>query len=246
MPKLETGADLRIFDELDSTQSEAKRVALLDGIDGPTWFVARRQTIGYGRRGRAWLQDLGDFSGTLAFRNPEKFKSISELTFIAGLAVAETLQQFADRGEIKIKWPNDVIIDGKKIAGILLEMVNDGAVAVIGTGVNIVSAPKGLDYQTARLADRCKVPPKPEDFAEALDEKFWQLHRGWRRDGFAPIRERWTALCSGLGEKITVRLPNETLKGIFDSIDESGALVLRLGGETKIIRAGDVFLSEGG
>ncbi|MBT8471021.1 MAG: biotin--[acetyl-CoA-carboxylase] ligase [Marinicaulis sp.] len=241
MPKLESGAELRIFYELKSTQTEAKQVASTEGIDGPIWFVALRQTTGYGRRGREWQQDVGDFSGTLALRNPDRFNSIGELTFITGLAVAKTLNQLADRGDVKIKWPNDVLVDGRKIAGILLELVDDGAVAIIGIGVNIVSAPDGLDYPTACLGDYCKAPPKPEAFANVLDEHFWRLQRIWRKEGFAPIRAAWVKHCTGLGYEITVRLPNETLTGTFDSIDESGALLLRSGDETQIIRAGDVF-----
>lgn len=238
MARLPTGTAIELFDTLDSTSLEAKRWAG-DGEAGPRWFVALTQTAGYGRRERGWEQQTGDFAGTLLMRPEGAPADLGQLSFVVALAVAATLDESIGEVLIALKWPNDVLVNGGKCAGILLEM--SGPNLFIGVGVNIVSRPVGLAYKTARLIDHGDTTPPPQAVAGRLDEHFWRYYRQWRREGFAPIRDAWTARAVGLGEAVTVRLPNDELVGVFDGIDETGALILRSAAGTRTIAAGEVF-----
>jgi BirA family transcriptional regulator, biotin operon repressor / biotin---[acetyl-CoA-carboxylase] ligase len=245
--RLPSGAYLDIFETLDSTSLEARRRAPL-GEPGPRWFIALRQTAGYGRQGRAWRQATGDFAGTLAFKPQAAASALGQISFIAALAVASALDEIVEPRKLALKWPNDILIDGAKAAGILLEHIDgadiskDGAALLaVGIGVNIVSAPSDVAYKTARLVDHADQPPSPGDLAARIDHHFWAYMKDWRANGFSNIRQLWLTRAKGIGEAITVRLPNEELSGVFEGIDESGALILQSGAEKRIISAGDVF-----
>ncbi len=239
---LPSGASLDIFETLDSTSLEARRHAAL-GEPGARWFIALRQTAGYGRQGRAWSQAVGDFSGTLSFKPEAAANALGQISFIAALAVASALDEYVDPDKLSLKWPNDILIEGAKVAGILLEHIDgdSGALLAVGIGVNIVSAPTDVAYPTARLVDHTEKAPSPADLAARIDHHFWTYMKDWRANGFANIRQLWLTRARGLGETITVRLPNETLSGVFEGLNESGALILQSGAEKRIISAGDVF-----
>ncbi len=243
MRKLPSGTLIEIFDTLDSTSAEARRRAEA-GAGGPVWILALRQTAGYGRRGRRWEQETGDFAGTLFFKPHAPMERWGELSFIIALALASAVDESIGEDKITLKWPNDVLIEGGKCAGILLE--NLGSHLSIGVGVNMVTAPDGMPYAVARLVDYITPPPGPGAFAASLDAHFWKYYRQWKTAGFAPIRDVWLARAGGLGRTITVRLPNQELKGVFEGIDETGALVLRSEAGTRTIAAGDVFFSPQG
>ncbi|GJL91050.1 biotin--[acetyl-CoA-carboxylase] ligase [Hyphococcus sp.] len=243
MAKLASGTPLEIFDTLDSTSLEAKRWAN-DGGGGPRWFLALTQTAGYGRRERAWEQRAGDFAATLLMRAEETSETLGQISFVAALALASVFDELMPEDKIALKWPNDVLIEGGKGAGILLE--NLGATILIGIGVNIVSKPEGLAYKTARLIDHTPSAPPPTALAARLDEHFWRYYGQWRKEGFTPIRAAWLARAAGLNQPITVRLPNEEINGVFGGIDETGALILRLDARTRTIAAGEVFFGRKG
>jgi BirA family biotin operon repressor/biotin-[acetyl-CoA-carboxylase] ligase len=247
--QLPSAARIEIFESLDSTSREARRRADA-GERGPVWFVAIEQTAGYGRRGSAWQQTPGDFAGTLLFEEAALAETIGELSFVAGLAVAEALERLAPGGPLQLKWPNDVLADGAKISGVLLELVESGAASLIalGIGVNIVSKPEGVDYPTARLLDRLGAAPAPApaEVAAALDTAFAAWRATWRRSGFAPVRAAWLARAAGLGAQIRVRLENATVTGVFQDLDPSGALVLDCDDGPRTVRAGAVLPGRGG
>ncbi|PQA89461.1 biotin--[acetyl-CoA-carboxylase] ligase [Hyphococcus luteus] len=243
MAKFPSGTAIEIFDTLDSTSAEARRRAEA-GEAGPLWVLALAQTAGYGRRGRGWEQQTGDFACTLLFKPDALPASWGQISFIVALALASVLDELMPEEKIALKWPNDVLLDGAKCAGILLESL--GAALSIGVGVNIVTAPEGLPYPVARLMDHAAQPPAPQKLAERLDHHFWTFYRLWRAQGFAPIRDAWLARAVGLGVDITVRLPNEELSGVFEGLDETGALVLRSPAGRRTIAAGDVFFARRG
>lgn len=240
MAKLPSGAALKIFDTLDSTSAEAKRRAGA-GEAGPVWFLALTQTAGYGRRGRNWEQRAGDFAGTLLFKPDAPPERWGQISFIVALALAGVFDEVMPEEKIALKWPNDVLVDGGKCAGVLLE--NLGAHLSIGAGVNIVTAPEGLPYKAARLIDHAAAPPAPQKLAERLDHHFWTFYRRWRTEGFSPIRALWLARAAGLGGEIVVRLPHEEFSGVFEGMDDSGALILRSPAGKRTIAAGDVFFT---
>ncbi len=242
MKKFPSGVAVEFFDTLDSTSLEARR-RIEAGEGGPAWIIARRQTSAYGRRGRAWVQETGDFAGTLMFAPKGDAEQLGQLSFVVALALASALDEFIPPERITLKWPNDILLDGKKAAGILLEQftVKGARLLAAGIGVNIVSAPQGMPYPVARLIDFAEAPPSPLELAARIDNHFWRYCAQWTGNGFRHIREIWLERAAGLGEAATVRLPTEEVSGVFEGLDESGAMILRMGEEKRIINAGEVF-----
>ncbi len=243
MRALSSGARLELFDTLDSTSLEAKRRTAA-GAKGPLWLVALYQSAGYGRRGTEWRQQHGDVAATFLFHPDVPGEKLPELSFVAALAVFDAIRRFAPAAPLRLKWPNDILADGKKIAGLLLELAGASAApaVMLGVGVNIVSAPEGLDYPTARLIDFApSAPPDPRAFVETLDEAFKAWRETWERNGFAVIRAEWLDRAAHLGERIKVRLPAETVEGVFIDLDLAGALILDCDGGRRIIAAGAVL-----
>ncbi|HXI85944.1 MAG TPA: biotin--[acetyl-CoA-carboxylase] ligase [Parvularculaceae bacterium] len=241
---LSSGARLALYETLDSTNAEARRRAAA-GERGPLWIVAIEQIAGYGRRGAPWKQSAGDVAATLLFAPAAPVETLGQLSFVAALAVAETIADLARRARVELKWPNDVLLGGGKIAGILLELIDATAGAplvALGVGVNIVSRPEA-DYPTARLIDALmgEPSPSPQDVVARLDAAVDQWLRRWRGEGFSPVRSAWLEKAVGLGGEITVRLPGETIEGVFRDLDPTGALVLECEGRRRLISAGAVF-----
>ena len=241
--------------EVASTNDWARQQAKEqpDILPGATWVVAERQTAGRGRFGNEWQSLKGNLSASLLFRPDRPAAQCAQLSFVASLAVADTLVGYAPRANIRLKWPNDVLAEGRKIAGILLESEtgSDGRISwlVIGIGINLSTYPKGIDPPAISLAALGIPPPAPFDrngrgggAVEHLDDAFTKWYEVWERDGFAAIREAWLARAQGLGSRIRARLANEEIRGVFRDIDDTGALVIGLsGGATRTIAAGEVY-----
>ncbi|MGH7060290.1 MAG: biotin--[acetyl-CoA-carboxylase] ligase, partial [Stellaceae bacterium] len=171
----------------------------------------------------------------------------AQLGFVAALAVGDMLSTL-DRllySRLFYKWPNDVLVAGRKIAGILLEseMGSSGALAflVVGVGVNLASAPEDAELPATSVVAETGIAPNPLASLEAFARHFELWSERWLRDGLAPVRAAWRERAVGLGEPIRVRLDNTTLAGRFIDIDEEGALLLEIGGERRRIAAGEVF-----
>ncbi|KAB7739289.1 biotin--[acetyl-CoA-carboxylase] ligase [Parvibaculum sedimenti] len=252
-PLLPTGISLRAFAEIDSTNEEAKRLGEA-GEPGPIWITAERQTAGRGRRGREWVSPSGNFMGTLLLRPQANPRKAAELSFVAALAVHDAVDGLlspALRPDLKLKWPNDLLHGGKKLAGILLESsgIAGGELAwlAIGIGINLAQYPEGVEYPATSLAALGVTDVTPDDALERLAAAFDRRIRQWRDvQGFAAIREAWLARAAGLGGSITVRLADETFDGVFAGLAPDGALEVRTAsGETRQISAGDVFFRTG-
>jgi BirA family transcriptional regulator, biotin operon repressor / biotin---[acetyl-CoA-carboxylase] ligase len=225
-------------DELDSTNCEAQRLAQA-GESGPVWIIADRQTAGRGRRGRVWSTDTGNLATTLLLRPDAPPAIVGQLSFVAALAAAEMAAHFAPNAAITVKWPNDVLVDGKKLAGLLLE-AGPGWLAV-GIGINLASAPEGAEFPATSLAQLGLAAPSSEEALTVLAARFAHWYDAWMKDGFETIRAAWLARAGGLGGPIRARLPNETCQGVFEGIDASGALLLNEQGHVRAIAAGEVF-----
>jgi BirA family biotin operon repressor/biotin-[acetyl-CoA-carboxylase] ligase len=221
--------------EIDSTNSEARRLAQA-GERGPVWIMADRQTAGRGRRGRIWEQGAGNLATTLLLTDPPP--DFAQLSFAAALAVADTAAHFAPAARVTVKWPNDVLADGKKLAGILLES-GPGWLAV-GIGINLAHFPEGTEFPAISLADFV-TPPSPVEARAILAARFAHWYDAWMIQGFEALRAAWLARAGGLGAPIRARLPNETRHGLFEGIDGSGALLLNEQGRVTAIAAGEVF-----
>lgn len=242
---------IEILEQLDSTNAEARRRAEA-GEGGPVWIVARRQNAGRGRRGREWRSDSGNLFATLLLTTRRAPAEAAQVTFIAALATAQSLDAFAARGAVTIKWPNDVLLDGRKAAGILVESgqaPGGGLWLAIGIGVNLAHAPDDTEWPTAALAQHLRpdiaYPPTVDAAAAVLAEAFDAWLVRWEQYGFEPVLDAWRRRCLGLTGPATARLPHETISGTADGVEADGALRLRLAdGSLRLISAGDVFFGD--
>jgi BirA family biotin operon repressor/biotin-[acetyl-CoA-carboxylase] ligase len=235
------GYGLIEFGELDSTNEEARRRAQA-GEPGPLWILAARQTSGRGRRGRAWHSEAGNLFATLLIRPKRIQPEWPQLSFAAAIAVADMTAGFTP--DIAVKWPNDVLAassdnNWRKLAGILLETAGDSL--VIGIGVNLVSHPEGTEFPAICLSALGAEPPSPKEALDLLAQNFAEWYDRWESAGFAPIRDAWLARAAGLGSPIRARLPGKDHVGMFEGIDDQGALLLREENQIRAIAAGEVF-----
>lgn len=241
-------APVLILQETDSTNAEARNRAEA-GEFGPLWIAAKRQTAGRGRRGRAWDTDTGNLAQTLLLTLDKTPIEASQLTFVAALAVYDLVGRYVPPSLVSIKWPNDVLLDNRKVSGILLESGSLGAGQLwlaIGIGVNLMVAPTGTERPATAVADHLSadriVPPSFEEGANALAETFQHWLDIWQQQGFGPVRQAWIDRTPGLNGPCIARLSNETLEGMADGIESDGSLRLRLAdGTLRVISAGDVF-----
>ncbi len=251
MVDLPSGAALRRFIEIDSTNEEARRLGDA-GAEGPLWIVAERQTAGRGRRGRSWVSPPGNFMGTLLLRPRCGPRQAGELSFVAAVAVFDAVEALLPppaRAGLRLKWPNDLLYDGRKLAGILLESSGVAGAEVtwlaIGIGINLAGHPEGVEFPATSLPAIGAPPVAPDGALAALAAAFERWLAIWRGvQGFAAIREAWLARAAGLGEGLTVRLAQETFDGVFEGLAPDGALLLRLAdGSLRQVSAGDVFFA---
>ena len=222
--------------EIDSTNSEARRLAEA-GDAGFVWIIADRQTAGRGRRGRVWQTQQGNLATTLLIRPPRG--QVAQLSFAAALAVSDMVSAFAPGAAVAVKWPNDVLAESRKIAGILLE-AGPGWLAV-GTGINLAAAPEGTEFPAIALAELGVTPPSPDAALTVVADRFAHWYDVWVENGFEPLRAAWLARAGGLGGPIRARLLHEERHGVFEGIDADGALLLNERGHVRPITAGEVF-----
>jgi BirA family biotin operon repressor/biotin-[acetyl-CoA-carboxylase] ligase len=241
---LNTTVPILAFDEIDSTNAEARRRAEA-GEAGPLWITAARQSAGRGRRGRVWETGEGNLAATLLQTTDLPPAEAAQISFVAALAVSDLARAQISAGRVKLKWPNDVLIDARKAAGILVESgprAQGGLWLAVGVGVNLAHAPTLPERPSIAFAD-CGVPaPSPTEALKTLSEAFTIWSTVWRDRGFAAIAGAWTERAFGLGAPCVARPGLETIEGVAEGLDADGALRLRLGdGAVRRISAGDVF-----
>jgi BirA family biotin operon repressor/biotin-[acetyl-CoA-carboxylase] ligase len=238
------GVRLLAYDEIDSTNAEALRL-LRAGERGPLWIAAERQSAGRGRRGRRWVSVPGNLHASLLLTDPGPAEHWPQLSFVAALAVHDAVVELAPeiRPMLELKWPNDLLLSGAKVAGILIEgegREEEGAVA-IGIGINCTAHPAEAAYPATDLAAGGASVTAAALLA-ALSVKMSGRLAQWNSgNGFATIRADWLARAAGIGETIRVGLADRELAGRFEGLDDAGGLVLVApdGGKT-VVAAGDV------
>lgn len=243
------GYGLAVFDEIDSTNAEARRRAEA-GEPGPLWICAARQTAGRGRRGRSWVSAPGNLMCTLMTRPGGSAAEAARLSFAAALATRELLTTYVPDKDIRLKWPNDVILEGGKVAGILLESAagRGGRLdwLAVGFGINLAHEPEVPGQRVSALA-RHLPPGRPAPSApEALNILAAVFHRWYERArlDFDAVRLAWLNHAQGLGAQVRVEAAGRTLTGTFDDIDADGALVLVCpDGVRHTVSAGEVYFS---
>lgn len=234
-----------VLGTVDSTNAEAARQA--PHLSRPTWIMARHQTAARGRRGRAWANPPGNFAATLVMR-PGGVPGWAALrSFLASNALYESLALYVPRDDLALKWPNDVLLRGRKVAGILLESAGTrGQVdwLAIGVGVNLAETPEvAADeaFPPVSVAEVAGDAPGQDEFLRVLADHYATEEMVLERLGFEPIRQDWLERAARLGEEITARTGKSSVTGIFDTVDEEGQLVLITGTGPVRIPAADVY-----
>lgn len=241
------GVGRLLLDTVDSTNEEARRRAA-QGAPGPLWIAARRQTAARGRRGRAWTAPEGNLSATCLLRPEGPPARVALISFAACLAVAEMFETLAPQESVALKWPNDALLNGRKAAGVLLESAGAGAGVdwlAVGVGVNLAHHPDPEPdaWPPTSVARETGAAPPPETALALLARAFARWSDVLDAQGFAPLRAAWLARAARLGQKVTARLPDATIEGVFADLDATGALVLSQGGALRRIQAADVYFS---
>lgn len=234
--------------ETGSTNAECLERARNGALSG-LWVTASRQTSGRGRRGRAWHSEPGNLYASLLLINPAPIERSGALPLAVAVAVEAAVSAVMppDAPRVAVKWPNDILVDRKKVCGILLEseVLDDGRRAVvIGCGINITAAPDQPLYPVATLR-RFGCTATPDDLFAHLFRAMADVLGEWNGGlGVERIIARWRDVADGIGEAITVNLPDRSISGRFAGIDDSGLLKLEIeGGGTQMIAAGDVFFA---
>lgn len=235
--------------DVGSTNTMALEAARA-GAPGNLWVTARRQLSGRGRRGRPWVSEEGNLYASLLLVDPAPPNRLGTLPLAAALAVYRSLKPLfaATPQALAIKWPNDILVDGRKINGILLEsetLPDDRMVVVIGCGINIAHHPANPAYPATDLA-ACGIVTSVEAQFSALSHAMSSIVTAWNRgSGFAMIREDWLRAARGIGEPVTVNLHDGAISGRFEDIDMEGHLcLLTANGGRRRISAGDLFFTD--
>jgi BirA family transcriptional regulator, biotin operon repressor / biotin---[acetyl-CoA-carboxylase] ligase len=235
-----------------STNDDALQAAR-SGDPGQLWITSAEQLAGRGRHGRNWSSPPGNLYASLLLIDPCDTPSAPQLGFVAGLALHEAVEAVTGVGapRLSLKWPNDLLLDGAKLSGLLLEghrLQPDGPLAiVIGFGVNVAFAPTGTPYPATAL-QAVKAGLDREEVFRALSSAFARTFSAWRMsarmnasDPFGAIRRLWLERAAGVGQEVTLRLPSGEKKGIFEGLDRFGRLQLKSGDGMELIDAGDLY-----
>ncbi len=241
------GYRLIVRDAVASTMEEARR-ALHQSEPGKLWIVARSQNAGRGRHGRQWTSPPGNLYASLLLLNPCEPALAPQLGFVAGLALYDAAAKVTglSHPRMALKWPNDLLIDGAKCSGLLLEGESRAGQfgVVIGMGINIASCAQGTPYPASFL--RAHAPAVTiEDTLAALGEAWSARFATWQAaGGFSPIRQAWLERAAFLGQTITIRPPEGAVSGTFSGIDPTGRLLLETPAGTRAFDAGDLFFGQ--
>ena len=236
-----------VLETVGSTNLEALARASA-GATGPLWVVARQQTAGHGRRGRTWVSEPGNLYASLLLVDPAPPAVVPGICFVAALALHDAILDTAHGlapAQLQLKWPNDLLLDGKKLGGILVEgstRADGRTTAVVGFGANCAHHPVLTEYPATDLV-ASGFPVSVEALFAALGARMATRLKEWSRGvNFVSIRAAWLSRAGGLGSAVEVRLANRTIAGVFEAIDLAGALVLRhRDGTLETIAAGDIF-----
>lgn len=229
-------------DTIGSTNDEARRL-LQEGAGHGTVVHADEQTAGRGRMAHTWFSPPGNLYMSVILQTGHPAARCGELSFVAALAVADTAEALLPRQiQAMLKWPNDVLINGGKIAGILLEQVDDAT--IMGIGLNVLEAPTNAAYKTTTIVANGGIA-SVDGARDLLLDRLARHLESWQADGFAPIREKWLARSYPIGASITANAGSGAVTGHFAGLDTDGALLLETAGGRQRIVAGEVSAAGG-
>lgn len=238
---------LLTYESLDSTNAEAKRLAEGGGAHGAVIW-AKHQTAGRGRAGRPWVSEEGNLFVSMLIHPPKDTGPLSQLSFVAAVAVCDAIKGIIPNPEqVKLKWPNDILVNGRKIGGILLESFQtkgDGLPwVIVGVGINVDSFPSNVQFPATSLKEEGVELISAKIVLARLIHCFIERYNQWARKGFTPIRKSWLEVAYGLKNEMRVSLPQEEIHGLFKGLDDDGGIIVELGPrKNRTVHAGDVFI----
>ncbi len=239
-----------VFYDLVSSTNDVAREKAIEKHNGPIWVGAAAQSSGRGRLGRVWVSEKGNLYASLMIRLHEKPENMMALPFLVALAVRQALiKSGATEDKILCKWPNDILLNKKKVAGVLIEssIGTDGYIdyIIIGIGTNLTLYPLDSEFPATSFAKETRHFIEPEDYFMHLADAFNVQWHAWLQFGFEPIRQDWLRYSWGLGEKRRIRTSTQDIVARLVSLDKDGALIIKLddGSESRLY-AGDVFPSD--
>lgn len=247
-PNWPQGVARHILETTDSTNAHGLRLAA--SLTGPAWFLGLEQTAGRGRRARAWASPRGNFHATLVMRPTEAASVVALRSFAASLALRDALAALTGLdAALMLKWPNDVLLNGGKVAGILLESISTGAGVshlAIGIGVNLIAAPDPSLLEPGALPAVAVLHEAgqrvtPQAFLNLLAPAYARWEAVFVTEGFAPLRQEWLAHAARLGQVIKARTGTTSREGRFETVDDTGALILLMPEGPVSIPAAEVF-----
>lgn len=244
VPNLLNDYHLLSFDSLDSTNEEAKRLAKGGGCHGAVIW-AKRQEAGKGRLGRKWVSEEGNLFVSILLKPEKPLAEFSQLSFVAGVAALESVKPLLPNGKaLQCKWPNDLLLSGRKIGGILLEsfQCESGAWVAVGVGINVESAPPKTEFPATCLKDAGVELVSAKIILSRFIHHFIESYNAWDAKGFAPVRKQWLQSAWGVGDRLRARMEGGEVEGVFEGIDAHGSLLLTLdNGKKQHILAADIF-----
>jgi BirA family biotin operon repressor/biotin-[acetyl-CoA-carboxylase] ligase len=232
------------FDTVDSTNEEAKRLAKAGGCHGAVVW-AKKQSEGKGRMGRNWVSSEGNLFMSLLLQPDKPIKEFNQLSFVAAVSAIEAIRQLLPEGQtLQCKWPNDILLNDRKIGGILLEsfQVNGESWVVVGIGVNIESFPPRTEFPATCLKDAGVELVSAKIVLSRLIHHFIETYNQWNLKGFMPVRKAWMEHAWNIGKPVKARWPDGEAQGIAEGIDRDGSFIIRDDdGERTHVHAADIF-----
>ncbi len=235
---------VQVLGTTPSTQDMVRNLAETGEPEGLA-IQALQQTKGRGRHGNEWASPMGNLYVSLLLRPSCRADKAGQMAFVTALALSDAMDEVIEAGHKKtLKWPNDILIDGKKVSGILLEskLDNHGRIdyLIIGTGVNIFAPPEGAEGLDRIKSDRIAI----NTFRDLYLEKLKNRYISWQEQGFRHIRDEWLKQAHGLNETMKIRLPEISYEGIFRGIDENGVLLAEIDGQPRSFTSGEVHFGD--
>jgi BirA family transcriptional regulator, biotin operon repressor / biotin---[acetyl-CoA-carboxylase] ligase len=238
------------FPILESTNDKALALLEEGGEEGIV-VIADQQTAGRGRYGRHWISEKGNFYSSFIVRPKKPLERLSELAFVAAIAVGRLLEELIDSGNVELhyKWPNDVLLNQKKVCGILIESYSTGQSAipegcVIGIGINIASNPEFTVFPSSFINHYSRHPITRDQVLDGILGHFQSVYLHWLQQGFAGIRQELLQKIYGLGKNIHTTTPKGLIQGIFEGLTDDGGVIVRtIGGDCMTIKSSEIIFS---
>ena len=238
--------EIIILDEIDSTNNEAQRI-LYHKSNFPLWIIANEQTSGRGRKNRYWVSQKGNFMGTFVLEHEIEKQYIPHLSFVTSLALKKTIEDFnSGMIDIFLKWPNDIIINDSKCAGILIESLrsdNNKEYLAIGIGVNLIKHPLNSSFKATSLKEEFNFNIERDEFLNKLNINLLENIKRWERGrNFSQILKDWKKFAYKINENISMLLPTgKKIEGIFSDLDDQGGLILSRNDEKSVFYAAEII-----